>query len=119
MTKRGPPITIIDAIGDDKLFARWFRDRATWAAWRAFLAALFALPMTPDQLATYQKCTGRTDAPTDISNEAWLVCGRRAVHIDRCQPRTNGTAVTSWITSGDPPYSALNAYHERRSRPYS
>src|SRR5437879_11283481 len=30
----------------------------TWAAWRAFLKALFALPLEPDALATYRTCTG-------------------------------------------------------------
>ncbi len=43
-------LTILDAIADEKLFARWFRDKSTWQAWRAFLAALFALPMAPEQL---------------------------------------------------------------------
>jgi hypothetical protein len=56
---------------------RWFR-KPSWAAWFSFLAALFALPMTPEQLATYQQCTGRTEAPTTPATEAWLICGRRA-----------------------------------------
>lgn len=73
-----PPLTILDAIADEKLFAPWFRDTATWAAWRAFLAALFGLQMTPDQLATYQQCTGRSASPVVPASEAWLVCGRRA-----------------------------------------
>ena len=71
-------ITLLDAIDDDKLFAQWFRDRGTWAAWRAFLAALFALPMTAEQRALYQQCTGRKEPPSSATNEAWLVCGRRA-----------------------------------------
>ena len=37
MTKRAA-ITILDAIADPKLFAPWFKDRKTWAAWFAFLA---------------------------------------------------------------------------------
>ena len=44
----------------------------------AFLCALFALPMSPEQLAIYRECTGRTVAPTAPLSEAWLVCGRRA-----------------------------------------
>ena len=72
------PLSILAAIADKKLFAPWFRDPATWAAWQAFLAALFALPMAPDQLAIYQQCTGRTKAPISPFCEAWLVCGRRA-----------------------------------------
>ena len=57
-------VTILDAVDDEHLFAPWFRDAATWQAWRAFLAALFALPMTPEQLATYHRCTGRSAPPT-------------------------------------------------------
>lgn len=70
-------LTILDAVADEKLFAPWFRDAATWAAWRAFLAALFALPMTPDQLTVYSECTGRTEPPTTPATEAWLCIGRR------------------------------------------
>jgi hypothetical protein len=40
--------------------------------------ALFALPMTERQLATYRECTGRTVAPTTQAREAWAICGRRA-----------------------------------------
>jgi len=39
-------LTILDAIADRKLFAPWFEPRSRWRAWLAFLAALFALPMT-------------------------------------------------------------------------
>jgi hypothetical protein len=73
-----PAITILDAVADAKLFASWFRDRDTWAAWLAFLAALFALPMTPEQVAIYRRCTGRVEPPKVTALEAWLVCGRRA-----------------------------------------
>src|SRR5215475_3675258 len=71
-------ITILDAIDDRNLFAPWFRDRATWLSWRVFLCALFALPMTAEQLAIYRQCTGRSEAPTAAASEAWLICGRRA-----------------------------------------
>lgn len=71
-------MNIIQAIDDPALFAPWFRDKATWAGWRTFLAVLFGLPMTPDQLAFYGQCTGRTEAPAELVEEAWLICGRRA-----------------------------------------
>ena len=71
------PVTIIDAIADKHLFAPWFKDCATWQSWFAFLAALFALPMTPDQLAIYKECTGRSEPPTTQATEGWLICGRR------------------------------------------
>jgi hypothetical protein len=58
-------VTILDAIADKKLFARLFKDRATWRAWLAFLAALFALPMTAVEVEVYRGCTGRTISPTE------------------------------------------------------
>jgi hypothetical protein len=59
------PVTILDAIADDRLFGRWFRN-PTWSAWFAFLAAAFGLPMTAEQETTYRQCTGplqKTFAP--------------------------------------------------------
>lgn len=72
------PMTLIDAINDKHLFPPWFRDRTTWAAWFSFIAALFALPMTLDQLAIYRQCTGRNEPPSSVAREAFLICGRRA-----------------------------------------
>jgi hypothetical protein len=77
MTSRAR-VTILDAIADAKLFAPWFADRTTWNSWIAFLAALFGLPMRPDQYEVYRRCTGRDAVPTEQASEAWLICGRRA-----------------------------------------
>src|SRR5580700_5387163 len=71
-------VTILNAMADKKLFGRSFKDAKTWSTWRVFLAALFALPMTPQELEIYQRCTGRTSPPTEPAQEAWLICGRRA-----------------------------------------
>jgi terminase large subunit-like protein len=71
-------MNILQACTDKKLFAPWFKNEADWAAWMAFLAALFALPMTPEMLLVYQQCTGRTAPPSSAALEAWLICGRRA-----------------------------------------
>src|SRR5262249_32054342 len=72
-------MNILEAMRDPNLFAPWFlRDPATWAAWRAFLAALFALNMTNGQFAIFKECTGRNVPPSQPATEAWLVCGRRA-----------------------------------------
>ena len=40
------------------MFGQHFKGDS-WDAWRAFLCALFALPMTEEQLAIYRKHTGR------------------------------------------------------------
>ena len=73
-------MNILQAIEDPKLFAPWFRDKATWAAWRAFLATLFGLPLAPDQWELHAQCTGRQmpPPPGQAINEAWVICGRRA-----------------------------------------
>lgn len=70
-------MNILQAIDDPDVFAPLMRDPESWLAWRAFLAALFALDATPDQVAIYEQCTGRTDLPTAPTTEAWLVVGRR------------------------------------------
>ncbi len=69
--------TILDAMASPHLFQRWFKDEATWAAWRAFLSALFALPLTGESLATYKACTGQKSPPEGPFTEAWLCVGRR------------------------------------------
>jgi hypothetical protein len=69
-------MNILQAIDDKAVFAPFFRG-ATWDAWRVFLAALFALPMTPEQLAIYSKHTARGTPPVSPLTEAWLCIGRR------------------------------------------
>jgi hypothetical protein len=70
--------TLLDAVADPELFQPWFKDRGTWAAWFAFLRALFALPLSPEQLALFRDCTGRDQPPTAPASEGWLICGRRS-----------------------------------------
>jgi hypothetical protein len=70
-------ISILDACADRNLFAPWFKDRASYEAWFAYLAALFALPMSAAQLAIYRECTGRTEPPTQPAQESYLCVGRR------------------------------------------
>jgi hypothetical protein len=78
MTTRRPVMTLLDACADGKLFGPWFKAPTSWSAWFAFVATLFALPLTVEQLAVYQQCTGRSAPPATPASEAWLVCGRRA-----------------------------------------
>jgi hypothetical protein len=70
-------VNILHALDDPKVFGPHFKGDS-WSAWRTFLAALFALPMTPEQLALYQRHTGRTAPPEQPSHESWLICGRRS-----------------------------------------
>jgi len=69
-------VNLLAAMNDENLFARWFQ-RGEWTAWRAFLAALFALDMSEEEEAIYHNCTGRLERRPAPFNEAWLVCGRR------------------------------------------
>ncbi|WP_208430513.1 hypothetical protein [Methyloceanibacter sp. wino2] len=70
-------MNILDAVADRKVFASLFRDKSTWTAWFAFLAALFGLPMDRDMRRIYRQCTNRSDRPRQQAQEAWLVIGRR------------------------------------------
>jgi hypothetical protein len=69
-------VNILAAMDDPALFAPHFKG-GSWAAWRTFLAALFALPMSDDQLARYRAHTGRQEPPSEPFKEAALVIGRR------------------------------------------
>jgi hypothetical protein len=70
------PPSIIELMDNDRFFGRWFRGES-WNAWRAFLATMFALPMTDAQLEIYKRHTGRTTAPVEPCRQAWVCCGRR------------------------------------------
>lgn len=99
--KRTAVTTILDAISDKHLFRPWFRDRATWQSWFAFLAALFALPMTAEQLAIYRQCTGRTEAPTAPQRKAgWFAAdvqaSRSSLHYARFILPVSTTSAGIW-----------------------
>jgi hypothetical protein len=55
----------------------WVKTGADWTAWRAFLAAVYGLPMTEREYEIFTRCTGRRDAPTSKAREAWVAVGRR------------------------------------------
>ena len=56
-------MTILDALDDEHLFQPFFAEDSGWAAWRVFLAALFGLPLTDEQLELYRRHTGREAPP--------------------------------------------------------
>ncbi len=66
----------------DKAFAPTFKRRVlrgdTWRAWKVFLSALFALPLSGEAREIYQRHTGRADAPTKPFSEAFVIAGRRS-----------------------------------------
>jgi hypothetical protein len=69
-------VNITRALNDPNVFAPHFKGDS-WACWFVFLAALFGLPLSPDQLLLFKQFTGRDTAPTSPLREAWLVVGRR------------------------------------------
>ena len=68
---------ILHALDDEKVFAKFFRGDS-WSAWRVFLSVLYALPLSPAQVETYQQHTGRSAPPAKPAHEAFLICGRRS-----------------------------------------
>jgi hypothetical protein len=71
------PPSIIEALDDPELFGGMGFDAPSWEPWRAFLEALWGLPMSEGHLALYRHHTARTEPPTRPQRYAELVCGRR------------------------------------------
>lgn len=90
------PISILDALEDEQLFRPHFQPAETWAAWKAFLAALFGLPMSGEQLEVYYRHTGRTRVPSGQFAEAWLVVGRRGGRKPRRWSRGCDCRSSAW-----------------------
>lgn len=70
-------ITFAEACRDPELFGSWF-DGDSWAVWRVIDKALFGEHLDADELAIFTEITGRAEAPTEPSTEAWFICGRRS-----------------------------------------
>jgi hypothetical protein len=70
-------IDIISTIRDKNLFGGLFKDLRTWGAWIVALKAIFALPMSDQELSLYRKCTGREKPPQRAFKEVYLIVGRR------------------------------------------
>ena len=68
----GPyPGTILDVMDAADLVGE------SWEPWRAFWKAVFALPMSEDDLAIYLRHTDRETPPSAPVAEAWMPIGRR------------------------------------------
>ena len=67
------PVSILDFMGSLPAF-----HGASWAAWRVLLSAIFALPLSPADLAVFTTLTGRATPPAEPAREAWLLLGRRS-----------------------------------------
>jgi len=70
-------VNILEAFDDPHLFGPLI-PKGDWAPWRAFLAALFALPPQEGAGQVFEHSTNRGTWPVQPFSEAWLICGRRA-----------------------------------------
>jgi hypothetical protein len=61
-------VDILSAMRDPALFGGTFAG-PTWDSWQSALAAVFGLPLSPEQLDLFQACTGRQAAPTERSEK--------------------------------------------------
>jgi hypothetical protein len=71
-----PVVALGRCLNDPNLFAHHFKGKS-WAAWKVFLAALFAEAAGPGDLEVYRERTGRTAWPTTPFTEAAVIVGRR------------------------------------------
>ncbi len=69
-------MTILHAMQDPALFGPWFAG-PSWVVWRAFVAVLLALPLSPEELAIFQKHTGRLTPLGVAALVCWVAAGRR------------------------------------------
>ncbi len=70
-------MNVLEAFDDPKVFAPLI-PKGDWRPWKAFLAALFALPAPKGATAFYSQCAARNVWPSIPFQEAYLPCGRRA-----------------------------------------
>ena len=72
-------ITIVDAIRSTRLFGCLprFKSLDSWTAWLVVLKAIFGLSTTAEDVAIFQRHTGRVSPPQNGSKETYLIIGRR------------------------------------------
>jgi hypothetical protein len=96
-------MNIIRALDDKELFGAVLRNPATWNAWRAFLCALFALPMSEAEAALYRECTGRSALPV-------------AGFIESAGALASRSCWRSWPCSSPASEALLGIWHQASAR---
>jgi hypothetical protein len=85
-------MAILQSLRDRHLFGTLpaFRDLGTWSAWRSFLAAVYGLPMSEAELATFRGHTARSAPRPGGYSEAVAIVGTqsgktRLAGVPRCR----------------------------------
>ncbi len=73
-----PTLSITESMLRPEWFADYFPAPESWVRWMTFLDAFQGLELTPDQMADYEKFTGRTDPPSKPFDTAYVISGRRS-----------------------------------------
>jgi len=73
-----PVTSILDAVLSEKGFAKFFNPPESWLPWFTAWQTLYGIPLTDDELALFQQCTGRKTPRPGGYEEAFFICGRRS-----------------------------------------
>ena len=68
--------TLVEAMNSPALFKPWFPGD-TWGGWQAVLKAVYAQPMTADEIDFFKSIAGGREPPTRRVSELVAVCARR------------------------------------------
>ena len=90
-----------------------------WLPWRAFWKAVYALPMTPEELALYQRHTRRAAPPSAPVEEAFMAVGRGAGKTRNAALNAVYRAITfdaAQVAPGEPVIVPLIAKDRKQAR---
>jgi len=73
---KAPVVSFQDFITSPSLAGRWFEGES-WSAWKSLWRAHDGCLLSPEDLATYRRCTGRSEVPRARSRESWWLMSRR------------------------------------------
>lgn len=72
------PVTIDQALRDKLLLGAALGPADTWETWLSVLRAAFALPLSDQDVTTFESVAGGRPAPVNAVRELWCVVGRRS-----------------------------------------
>jgi hypothetical protein len=107
-------VNIVDALRDRRLLGALpaFRDLASWGAWLVFAKAVYGLPMSADERATFTRCTNRSAPRVGGYAEAVAIVGRQSGKTQIASAIATYEALAARGSGGDL-YSILCAQDQR------